>query len=141
LAPGERILVVAPDRRAVASDRALYHEEAGSTGLRRLGWEQVDELDWDAERAQLTVTADAGRYRGKLAGTGRFAAVARERMTSTRLVQVRVPLAEGHTAEVTARRRPGSDELHWVVRVPGADPIDDDQVTRVIHQVRMLHGL
>jgi hypothetical protein len=141
LAAGERILVVAPDQRAVASDRALYRHEDSSTGWRRLGWEQIDELDWDADRAELTVTADAGRYRQKLPGTGRFASVARERMTSTRLVRVKVPLADGRIADVTARRRSGSDELQWVVRAPGADTIDDDQVTRAIHQVRVLHGL
>jgi hypothetical protein len=140
LAAGERILVVTPDQRAVASDRALYHQEATATGWRRLGWEQIDEVNWDADRAELTVTA-AGQDRQKLPGNERFASVARERLTSTRLVQVRVPLPDGRTADVAARRRPGSDELHWVVRAPGPDTVDDEHVTQAIHQVRVLHGL
>jgi hypothetical protein len=119
----------------------LYHREADFTGWRRLGWEQIDELDWDAHRAELTVTADAGQDHRRLPGSERFASVARERMTSTRLVRVRVPLPGGRTAEVQARRRPGSDELHWLVRAAGAEALDDDQVTRAIHQVRVLHGL
>jgi hypothetical protein len=141
LAPGERILIVGPDGRAVASDRALYYQEAGVTGWHRLGWEEIDELHWDPGRAQLAVTAGAGEDRRKLPGTERFASVACERTTSTRLVQVRVPLADGRTAQVAARRRPGSEKLHWVVRVPDAGAVDDDQVARAIHQVRVLHGL
>lgn len=141
LAPGERILIVGPDRRAVASDRAVYHREASFAGWHRLGWEQIDELNWDPDRAELTVTAGADQDRRKLPGSGRFASVARERMSSTLLVQVRVTLRDGRTAQVTARRRPGSDELRWVVRLPGADATDDDQVAEAIHQVRVLHGL
>lgn len=141
LAAGERILIVGPDRRAVATDRALYHQETSLAGWHRLGWEEIDELHWDTDCGELAVTAGAGGDRRQLPGTERFASVARERMTSTQLAQVRVPLPDGRTAAVTARRRPGSEELLWVVRVPGAGALDDEQVAWAIHRVRVLHGM
>jgi len=127
---GERLLAVAHGtvgELAVATDRALYHENARSWA--RLGWEQVGQLRWDEQRHALTLTGltpeAPARTVLRLASAWDLPAVASERVTWTRVVDQRVWLNGRAGARVVARRAPGQPSITWVVILDhGLDPGD-----------------
>lgn len=139
LAPGERTLLSVRDAGGapvLATDRALYRRSESEGGWHRWGWEQVGQVAWDRATGRLTLT-------GHLPGVPRRAVLrihdstalpdlARERVTHTTLAAAQAPLDEHRTALVTARRRPGSDEVTWAVIVsPDVDP-DDPGVAEAV---------
>jgi hypothetical protein len=112
---------------AVATDRALYHEDGRSWV--RLGWEQVGQVRWNEQRHILTLTgltppAPAHTVL-RLASEWDLPAVATERVTWTRVVDQRVWLNGRAGARVIARRAPGQPAITWVVILDhGLDPGD-----------------
>jgi hypothetical protein len=118
--PGERLLAVARavgGGLAMATDRALYHQEGRSWA--RLGWEQVDQVRWDEQRHILDVTglppAVAAHTLLRLACPWDLPAVASERVSWARLVDQRVELNSRAGARVIARRAPGQPSVTWLV--------------------------
>jgi hypothetical protein len=67
-------------------------------------------------------------------------ALVRERVAATWLISRRLTVADGVTALVMARRRPGSSELVWVVALDGTVDADDPAVRAgvlaAIHRLR-----
>jgi hypothetical protein len=133
LAPGERVLLAARDAGGapvVATERALYHQHGSpGDGWRRIGWEQVGRVEWDAGQSALTLTgplpAGPSRTVLRLSGSTALVDVARERARASTLTTARVRLDARREAVVSARRQPGSDQLTWAVRFgPGVDPDD-----------------
>lgn len=127
---GERVLSVrhdlAGDCALVASDRALYHRDAGN-GWSRLGWEQVNRVIWDAATGQLLVHGLDGLAPSctvvPLRDRGTLPELAQERTTHTRLGRWRLQLAGSHCAVVEVRRLPGTGELVWAV-ISASDGLD-----------------
>jgi hypothetical protein len=106
------------------------HPHAGAhpipPGWRRLGWEEIAKVSWDSVRHVLTVTGLPGRRAVAALGPdaaidlylvrrSRLVDLARDRVAATLVVSRRIPVAEGGTVLVTARRRPGSAVVTWVV--------------------------
>jgi hypothetical protein len=149
LVPGERVLaglVDAAGAPVVATTRAIYLG-GGSPAWRRLGWADLVRADWEPRRAVLhLVGRSAGEaYEVRLAGRPRLVALARERLQASLLISAPLPLDGGRMAAVTARRDPGSREVTWMVRLPGATDADDPDVCRrmaaAIRQLRAELGL
>jgi hypothetical protein len=134
LAVGERVLLAvccADGTLVVATERAVYQGDgrAAGGGWRRLGWEQVDRVDWDRSRRTVVLTGALPevprRTVLRLPGSTALADLARERVGWTTLARVRVWLGERGGAWMTARRQPGTGELSWVVALdPGVDRDD-----------------
>jgi hypothetical protein len=130
LQSGERLLAVARavgGGLAVATDRALYHQEGRSWA--RLGWEQVDQARWDDRRQALALTglppAAAAHTLLRLACPWDLPAVASERVSWARLVDQRVGLNGRAGARVIARRASGQPSVTWLVILDhGLDPAD-----------------
>jgi hypothetical protein len=130
LQPGERLLAVARavgGGLAVATDRALYHQDGPSWV--RLGWEQVDQARWDGQRQALALTglppAVAAHTLLRLACPWDLPAVTSERVAWARLVDQRVGLNSRAGARIIARRAPGRPSVTWLVILdPGMDPAD-----------------
>jgi hypothetical protein len=147
LDPGERVLATEGDGNGgsvVATTLALYHRANGSPWS-RLGWEETSRMSWDARRDRLDLTDLAVERRLTLSVPRSLVALVRERVGSTLLVGARVPVAEGATALVVARRRPGSSNLVWVVAldvdVDGEDPRVRAGVAAAIHRLRVDIGV
>jgi hypothetical protein len=113
---------------AVATDRALYHDSGRS--WERLGWEQVGGVGWDEQRHILTLRglappAPARSVLGLASDWDDLPAVARERVTWTRVVDQRAWLNGRPRARVVARRVPGQPSITWVIILDrGLDPGD-----------------
>jgi hypothetical protein len=130
LQPAERLLAVARavgGGLAVATDRALYHQDGRSWA--RLGWEQVDRARWDGQRQALALTglppAVAAHTLLRLDCPWDLPAVASERVAWARLVDQRVGLNGRAGARVIARRAPGQRSVTWLVILDhGLDPAD-----------------
>lgn len=127
---GERVLSVRHDPDGdcalVASDRALYHADAGH-GWSRLGWEQVSRVSWDAATDQLLIFGLDGLAPSRTAVTlrhrGPLPELAQERTMHTRLGRWRLQLAGSRSVLVEVRRRPGTGELVWAV-ISASDGLD-----------------
>ena len=119
-----------PDMAPGRHFHGKVHPHAGAhpipLGWRRLGWEEIAKVGWDSVRHVLTVTGLPGRR--AVAALGPEAAIdlylvrrsqlvdlARDRVAATLVVSRRIPVADGGTVLVTARRRPGSAVVTWVV--------------------------
>lgn len=134
LARGERVLAGLVDTTGapvVATTHAIYLG-GGSPPWCRLGWAELVRVDWEPRRAVLhLVGRSAGEaYDVRLAGRPLLVALARERLQASLLISAPLPLGGGRTAEVTARRDPGSREVTWTVRLPAATDADDLDVRR-----------
>jgi len=145
LARRERVLLRlrdSGDAPVVATTVALHHR-CSPTGWRRLDWADTGRVRFDGGSGMLTVTALAAGEPHELtlphpAGT-RLAAVIRERVAATVLASSRVPLENGTTALVTARCRPDTAEVLWVVLLPdGVDPTDPAIQSRTDAAIRAL---
>jgi Cytochrome b(N-terminal)/b6/petB len=128
--PGERLLEVASGAGGdllAATDRALYHQDHHS--WTRLGWEEVDRVDWDEDRRSLMLTGLAPRVPARtvlcVAREWGLPAVATECARSAKVIDQRISLNGGAGARVVARRRPGGPVVKWLVVLDhGLDPAD-----------------
>jgi hypothetical protein len=146
LARSERVLVKYWGRSGpiMATDRGFYW--GLRTAATRIGWEQVARADWDAESGTLTM-------RGLLPGAprelafdvdrGDIAALVTDRVAATHVVSTRVPLDGYGEASVIGRRKPGTDDLVWLVvlpdgrspRAPGVDRAVDRALAALKREV------
>ena len=150
LAGGERVLVTDRDAagaQVLATTFAIYHRDSSSPEdpWRRLEWAETRNVSWDRKQGTLHLRAlvpgSASDMTLTLAPRTPIAALARERVAATVLASERVPLGERDTAVLSARRRPGSAELTWVVVLNGdADPDDADVRARVSSAIRRLRA-
>jgi hypothetical protein len=148
LAHRERILLQLRDNAeapVVATTGALHHRSSldGPGGWRRLGWADTGRVRFDADAGLLELTALGSGPAHRLGVAGRagarLAAMIRERVAATVLATSRVPLDHGTSALVTARRRPDTAEIIWVVLLPGgADPTDPVTQARTDAAIREL---
>jgi hypothetical protein len=123
IGPGERVLTTTHEvsgAPVVATGHAIYHQDraAGGRSWARLGWEDVDRIQWDESSSALVLTRLRGSELQKIAlHLARHAPVvelARERVTWTILASAPV-LSRGRVCgQLAARRRPGSDDVRWV---------------------------
>lgn len=110
---GERVLAAQQDLRGawqLGTDAAL-HLDLGDGDRRRIPWERVESLAWDAEASTVTVlTADEGALRRDvvtLEGSGRLVELARERVDASILARAHQRVGDGRDAvTVVARRSP-----------------------------------
>jgi hypothetical protein len=150
LAGGERALATDRDAagaQVLATTFAIYHRDSSSPEdpWRRLEWAETRNVSWDRWRGTLRLTAlipgSASDMTLTLAPHTPIAALARERVAATVLASERVLLGGRDTAVLSARRRPGSAELTWVVVLNGdADPDDADVRARVSSAIRRLRA-
>ena len=114
---------------AAGSRAALYLPDGG--GLRRLGWENVERAEWNADESTLRVweTADFGtpmpRTDLRIDDPGRFGQLVRERISASVLVQRHVRLVGKTGVRIVARRSPAhrDAEVTWTfVLDQGLDP-------------------
>jgi hypothetical protein len=143
----ERILAQHRDAHGaavVATTLAFCHRDRQAPdGWARLVWEEIGRVRLDpGGTLELSSLRTDPPYRLVLepATGARVAAVVRDRVAATVVASSRVPLDDRASALVTARRRPGTAELVWVVVLPdGADAADRGIATRVdaaIHDLR-----
>jgi hypothetical protein len=144
---GERVLAAEGDGdggAVVATTLALYHKANGSPWS-RLGWEETGRMTWDARRELLDITGLGPDRRVVVSLPRGLVALVRDRVASTVLASSRVPVADGVTALLVARRRPGSSEPVWVVALSGDadgdDPAVSAGVAAAIHRFRVDIGV
>jgi hypothetical protein len=81
----------------------------------------------------------------RLAGTTRLPAVVRARVAATVLLSSRVALNGTGCAVVTARNRPGTSQVVWIVKlddgVDQSDPTVQAEVDDAIHNLRRHVGI
>jgi hypothetical protein len=118
LLPNERVLAKgwAEAKPLMVTDRAFYW------GLRsastRIGWEQIARADWDPESHTLTILGLLPGVPRKLTfalDSPELAPLVADRVAASHALTTRVEL-DGHgSALVVARRKPGTEELVWLV--------------------------
>lgn len=156
LASGERVLATTCDsggRWAAASERALYHRvghPSDSTAARewtRVGWDEIGRVDWNGSECTLTFTglAPPGPRRTVLhLPTGAsLGLLAHERVAWTEVVRTKIHLGGHGWARVLGRRRPGSDEVTWLVGLDGGSKTADLQLAleAALHEMRARLGV
>ena len=132
LASGERVLTMTCDSSGswvAASERALYHSDGAPSRVAvprewvRLGWEEIGKVTWDDRDSTLTLTGllptVARRTVLDLPSAYPLASLAKERVAWTAVVRTQVDLGKHGMARVIGRRRPGSEELTWLVGLDG----------------------
>jgi len=131
LASGERVLATTGDSGGswvAASDRALYHhvDPSGMAPARewvRVGWEEIGSVYWNDGECTLIFTGlvptVARRTVLHLPTGGSLGHLAHERVAWTAVVRTEIQLGQHGKARVIDRRRPGSDELTWLVGLDG----------------------
>lgn len=132
LASGERVLTMTCDLSGswvAASERALYHRDGAPSRIAvpqewvRLGWEEIGRVAWDDRESTLTLTGLLPTVPRRtvlhLPSVNPLASLATERVAWTVVVRTEIELGEHGTARVIGRRRPGSDELTWLVGLDG----------------------
>jgi hypothetical protein len=161
----ERMLATEPDTSGVpvvATTFALYHraeehrcedhpaaDHRAADDWFRLALEDVGRLRWDAGSGVLDLTAltegPASRLTLHLRRGTRIAPVVRERIAANQITGTRVPLHNGSTALVTARHRPSTAEVMWIVQVSAdadpADPATEALIDAAIRKLRADTGL
>jgi hypothetical protein len=144
LSRGERVLMTEKDSdgggSVVVTAAALYHY---SHGWRRLPWEELGRIRRTPDGHALELTRfGAAPVRLRISASSRLPAVVRDLVAATELIGTPVTLVEGRTGSVSARRRPGTGETVWVVRLPdGTDPADPGVQARVDTAIRELRPL
>lgn len=138
LGPGERRL--ATDTGVIVTTHSVYCD--GDGGWTRLGWEEVGHVTPAAGQIRLTRLPPDGT---PIYLPARWEHLVRERVNATVLASARVRLGPVAGALVIARRRPGSNEPHWVVLldrwVDPAEPDLEDLIAAAIHRVRTDLGI
>ena len=111
----------------------------------RLGWDQIERVDWNAGRAEITfvhnVIGQAPNLVLLLADDLRFLDLARERITATTLLKVPLHRSGQPAGWLSARRRAdGRGGVRWVLHSGDArwTPME---VTQAIEQARVQAGL
>jgi hypothetical protein len=146
LEPGERVLASAAGDTGtlVATDRRLLvPQPRGHYGI---GWETIDQANWDGDGELLTITQTAQvgsrprQHRLRVEAAGRLLDVVREQVTASVVIS-RYVLVEGNRGvRITGRRQPGRAGLSWVVVVdPGLSvdvPTVRDQIKAALAGVR-----
>jgi hypothetical protein len=151
LQDGERVLASATTTDGssiVATTRAVFLPT--ETGLRRIGWEQVDKAGWDWDQGTLWVLEAAPlgarphRWRVQVENPGHVIDVVRERVNATVVVSQHVALAGERGVRVVGRRPPGTDVLTWSVAVDSGINVNDPQlrakITEAVEEVRRQVG-
>lgn len=112
----------------VAGRRALAI--VGPAEVSVTGWEDIEHAGWSRDDDLLLVEWVSERRRTfRIEEPGRLLSVLRERVSSTVVLERRVPEARGM---VVCRRVPETGELVWRVRYGrGADPADPDVAAAV----------
>ncbi|MGH3861819.1 hypothetical protein [Actinokineospora sp.] len=129
----------------VCSTRALYHHPADTADTwNRVGWEEIDRVDWNPDGSDLTLTALPGSERAPLTlhldEAGRLGPVIRDRVAASVIVRTVVSVNPGR-ALITVRRRPETDDLVWVVHLGrGIDPTASGLNDRVDTAIRALRA-
>jgi hypothetical protein len=147
LAPNERILAKgwADSQPVMITDRAFYW--GLRTASTRIGWEQIARADWDAESSTLTIIGLLPGAPRKLMfqlRRGEIAALVADRVAASQVISKRVDLDGVGSARVIARRKPGSDELVWLVALangtsphaPGVATAVDRAVAEVCQDIK-----
>lgn len=148
---GEWVLVSEHDtprnRQVLATRHAVYYQ--GSPWelepWHRLGWDQIQRIDWDAELAQITFVHSVMYQRPSLVlqlrTDLRFLDLARERITATTLLRVPLYRSGRPAGWLTARRRAdGRGDVRWMLG-PGDDRCSPEEVAQAIRQISVLAGL
>jgi hypothetical protein len=146
LVPGERLLRVEADGRGgrvAATDRGVYHSDNGA--WQRLGWEQIRRVDWDDQRSTLLLwglTPDVPRRtRVVLRRGSRLVALARDRVAWCTL-PVPPTRLDGVGTLLAVRRRPGADDLVWLVASDvNGDGDTSARLAAALHRVREAAGI
>lgn len=156
---GERLLAwgETDDGGVVGGTReALYArtstDAAGETLPVRIGWEQVDAADWDAEEGTLVVrrTGTWGEpvveHRWSMPESALLLQLVRERVTATIVHQRHVTVHRRKGFRVVGRRAPaGRREVQWYVDydtgVHPDDPAVREAVAEALAAARELVGL
>jgi hypothetical protein len=151
LQDGERVLAAATTTDGasiVATTRAVFLPT--ETGLRRIGWEQVDKAGWDRDQGTLWVLEAAPlgarphRWRVQVDDPGHVIDVVRERVNATVVVSQHVALVGERGVRVVGRRPPGTDVLTWSVAVDSGINVNDPQlrakITEAVEEVRRQVG-
>jgi hypothetical protein len=156
LASGERVLATTCDSGGswvAASERALYHHVGDRSGLAvawewvRVGWEEIGNVYWNDRECTLTFTGlvptVARRTVLHLPTGASLGLLAHERVAWTEVVRTEIQLSEHGKARVIGRRRPGSDELTWLVGLDGGSHTAGFQVAleAALNEVRRQMGV
>jgi len=145
--PGERLLAVAWGAGGdvlAATDWALYHQTGQAWA--RLGWEQVNQADWDEQRHVLAFTGLTPSVPActvlRLARDWGLPTVAFERVRWAKVVDQRVVLSRQGGARAIARRLPGGAPITWLVIIDhGLDPGDPGVRAGLASALTTLRGL
>ena len=132
LAAGERVLAeasVSGNRWYVGTEAALHLYDGDS--WRRLGWEQIERAEWDAETSTFTLV-EVTDWRAEqpiaaeLIDAGRLLELVRERITKSVAIRVYAAVYGRKGLSVVGRRAPtGQGEVIWsYVLAAGLDPAD-----------------
>lgn len=121
----------------VATASAVHYQDLdrGFQAWHRLGWDEVERADWNAERGELHLVSLAAVPDLVLRSPGarRLLDLARERIRATTLVRA---------GWLTARRPAGGDgEVRWVVRPGPGVELTDAEIAQAIQTVRVQAGL
>lgn len=140
--------------RWVAGTRAaVYLPSDSADAARRVGWEQIERANWDAEASVLHVyeTTDFGTplraTELKVEDPGRFGQLLRERVDASIVIQRHVPLSGKRGVRIVARRNPsGADAgVTWnIVLDKGLEPSQPgvvDAAEEALRQVRDEFGV
>jgi hypothetical protein len=142
LVPGERVLTMTCDLTGswvAASERALYHCDGAPSRVPvpqewvRLGWEEIGQVTWDDTESTLTLTGLLPTVPRRtvlhLPSAPPLTSLAKERVSWTAVLRTEIELGEHGTARVIGRRRPGADELTWLVGLDGERDAPDVQAS------------
>ncbi|MEV6636479.1 hypothetical protein AB0M54_37640 [Actinoplanes sp. NPDC051470] len=148
---GEWVLISEHDtprnRQVLATRHAVYYQSSPweLEPWCRLGWDQIQRIDWDAEHAQITFVHGVMYQRPNLVlqlGTDlRFLDLARERITATTVLRVPLYRCGQPVGWLTARRRAdGRGDVRWML---GPDDVScpPEEVAQAIRQISGLAGL
>jgi hypothetical protein len=146
LLSGERVLLqeqAEGSAQVVATDRALHYR--GGQGWRRLPWEETGRVRWDEQRRVLDLaTFGGGPLTLRLPHRTQLPKVVQERVAATILVSSQIEL-DGGCALITARYRPGTAQVVWIVKVDEhvdqSDPAVQAAVDAAIHNLRRHAGI
>lgn len=134
IGPHERVLFAGQDvtgAAIVATGWAIYHQPQPGPGRAwlRLGWEDVGRVAWADRSRILTLAAlpcsGSARLVLPLSGHAPLLELAREQVAATLLGGTLVWHRDRACAQVIARRRPGTDQVSWILAFSRAGDIDE----------------
>lgn len=118
-------IVAATDRRLVLPVADEVHA---------IGWDNVERARWDRDSGQLIVveTAPVGarhpQHRVGLSDATSLLDVIREQVKASVVISRHVPIVGERGARVSGRRRPGQQQVSWVVALDRGIDLDDADV-------------